>query len=129
MSNVIPHHPRIKFEQCERAIGMLTAGMLTRVVAGHFQCHKSTISRLLDRFQQTGNVADQPRSCRLRKTTLQEDRFLMTSSQCNRFLSGRKLGCLLRNATGSRVCDRTVRNRLHTARLKACCPYFGIPLT
>ena len=48
------------FEQRERAIGMLTAGMSARDVARHFQRHESTISQLLNRFQQTGNVADDP---------------------------------------------------------------------
>ena len=50
--------PGMTFEQREITIGMLTAGMFARDCAWHFQCHKSTISRLLDRFQQTGNVAD-----------------------------------------------------------------------
>ena len=117
------------FKQLERAISMLTAGMSARDVARHFQHHELTISRLLNRFQQAGNVADQPRSGRPRKTTPQEDYFLTTSSRCNRFLSSRKLGRLLRNATGTRNCDGTVRNRLHLARLKACRPYVGIPLT
>ena len=117
------------FEQRERAIGMLTAGMSATDVARHFQRHESTISRLLNRFQQTGNVADLPRSDRPRKTTPRKDRFLTTSSRRNRFLSSRKLGRLLRNATGTKVCDRRVRNRPHAARLKACRPYFGIPLT
>ena len=103
--------------------------MSAKDVARHFQCHESTISRLLNRFQQTGNVADRPRSGRPRKTTPREDRFLTTSGRRNRLLSSSKLGRLLRNATGTRVCDRTVRNRLLAARLKACRPYFGIPLT
>ena len=123
MSNVIP---RMTFQQRERAIGMLTAGMSARDVARHFQRHESTISRLLNRFQQTGNVADRSRSGRPRKTTPREDPFLRTSSRRNRFLSCRKLGGFLRNATGTRACDRTVRNRLHAARLKACRPYVGI---
>ena len=129
MSNVIPRRPGMTFEQRERAIGMLTAVMSATDVARHLQNHKSAISQLLNRFQQTGNVADRPRSGRSRKTTPQEDRFLMTSSRRNKFLSSRKLGRLLRNATGTRVCDRTVRNRLHAARLKVCRPYVGIPLT
>ena len=112
------HHPRF----AEWVISMLT-------VARHFQRHESTISRLLNRFQQTGNVADWPRSGRPRKTKTREDRFLTTSSRRNRFLSSRKLGRLLRNATGTRVCDRTVRNRLHATQLQACRPYVGIPLT
>ena len=121
--------PGMTFEQRERAFGILTAGMSARYVTRHFQRHESTISRLLNRFQQTGNVADRPRSVRPRKTTPREDHFLTTSSRRNRFLSSRKLGRLLRNATGTRVCDRTVMNRLHAARLKACRPYVGIPLT
>ena len=129
MSNVIPRWPGMMFEQCERAISMPTTGMSARDVSRHFQCHESTISQLLNRFQQTGNVTDQPISGRPRKTMPQEDRFLTTSSQCKRFLSSRKLACLLRNSTGTKVCDRTVRNRLHATRLKACRPYFGILLT
>ena len=46
------------FEQCERAIGMLTAGMLARDVTWHLQCHESTVSQLLNIFQQNGNFAD-----------------------------------------------------------------------
>ena len=38
--------------------------MSARDVARHFQRHESTISRLLNRFQQTENVADRPRSGR-----------------------------------------------------------------
>ena len=112
-----------------RVIGMLTAGMSARDVARHFQRNESTICQLLNRFQQTGNVVDRPRSGRRRKTMLREDPFLTTSSRHNGFLSSWKLGCLLRNATGTRVCDRTVRNMLLAARLKACRPYIGIPLT
>ena len=62
MSNVIPRRPGMTCEQRERAAGMLTASMSARDVARHFQHHKSTISRLLNRFQQTENVADRPRS-------------------------------------------------------------------
>ena len=129
MSKVVPCRPGMTFEQRERAIGMLTAGMSARDVARYFQRHESAISRLLNKFQQTGNIADRPRLGILRKTMPREDRFLTTSSRRNRFLSSRKLGRLLRNATGTRVCDRTVRNRLHAARLKACRPYVDIPLT
>ena len=67
--------PGMTFEQRERAIGMLTAGMSARDVARHFQLHESTISRLQYRFQQTGNVADRTTSGRSRKTSPREVRF------------------------------------------------------
>ena len=73
MSNVIPRRPRMTVEQRKRAIGMLTAGMSARDVARHFQRLESTISLLLNRFQQTGNVAERPKSGRLRKTTPPEE--------------------------------------------------------
>ena len=50
MSNIIQRRPGMTFEQCDRAIGMITAGMSARDVARHFQRHESTISRLLNRF-------------------------------------------------------------------------------
>ena len=78
MSSVIPRWPGMTFEQRERAIGMLTAGMQARDVARHFYRHESTKSRLLNGFQQNGNVADRPRSGRPRKTMPREDRFLTT---------------------------------------------------
>ena len=95
MSYVIPRRPGMTYEQCERAIDMLTAGMLARDFARHFQRHELTISRLLNRFQQNGNVADRFRSGRARKTTAQADHFLTTSSRRNTFFSSRKLGRLL----------------------------------
>ena len=110
MSNAIPRRPGMTFEQRDKAIGMLTAGMSARDVARNFQRHESTICRLLNRFQQTGNRL---RSGRPRKTTPREGRFLTSLSRRKRFLCSRKLGRLLRNATGTRVCHRTVRNRLH----------------
>ena len=127
MSNVIPCRPGMTFEQCERAIGMLTAGMPARDVAWHFQRHKSTISRLQNRFQQTGNVTDLPRPGDCVKP--RREKTVFSILRRNRFLASPSLGRLLRNAIGTRVCDRTVRNRLHAAGLKACCPYVGIPLT
>ena len=62
MTKVTPHWPGMTFEPRERAIGMLTRGILTRDVTLCFKHHKSTISQLLDRFQQTWKVADRPRS-------------------------------------------------------------------
>ena len=98
MSNVILRQPGMTFEQRDRTISMLTAGMSSRYVALHFQHHESTISPLLNRLQQTEKVADQPTLGRPRKTLPREDRFFTTSSRCNRFLSSRKLGRLLKNA-------------------------------
>lgn len=121
--------PGLTLDQRNVAIGMLTAGMMVKQVAQHFQVSESAISRLRTKFQQTGSVKDRPRSGRPRKTSRREDNYIVTSSRRDRFLSSTKLAGLVRNATGTRICARTVRNRLRAARLRARRPYVGVPLT
>ncbi len=116
-------------ERRQMAIGMLTAGMKVRDVARHFLVHECTIGRLKRRFLETGAVADRPRSGRPRKTTPREDRFIVTSSRRNRFMSSRQLLQRVRATTGTRISDTTVRNRLRSARLRGRRPYVGVPLT
>jgi len=116
-------------EERQRAIGMLHAGMTARAVARHFNRHESTISRFRNRLRETERVNDRPRLGRPRKTTPREDRHITTLSRRNRFMSGGKIARDLMNTTGTRLCLRTVKNRLRAARLKVCRPYVGIPLT
>ena len=116
-------------EERQRAVGMLHAGMTAKGVARHFNHHESTISRLRNRMRETGRVNDRPRSGRPQKTTPCKDRRITTLSQRNRFMSSGKIARDLMNTTWTRVCLRTVRNRLRTASLEACRPYVGIPLT
>ena len=112
--------PGMTLFERQRPVVVLKAGMSLTDVALHFNRHVSTIHRLRHRLQATGSVKDRPRSGRPRKTTPREDRFIVTSSRRIRRYSSRKLMRLLRNATGTRVSDKTVRNRLRSARLKAC---------
>ena len=44
--SIMGRRPGMTFEERERAIGMLTAGMSARDVARHFQRHESTIKRM-----------------------------------------------------------------------------------
>jgi hypothetical protein len=44
--------------EASQAVGMLQAGQVQRAVAGHFNVSQSVISRLWNRFQHTGNVAE-----------------------------------------------------------------------
>ncbi len=57
----------------ERAIGMLTAGMSTRVVAHEFNVHFSTVSRLQKCFREFGSTSNQPHNRRPRVTTPAQD--------------------------------------------------------
>lgn len=121
--------PGLTLEQRQFALGMLGAGMRYRDVARQFNVHESTISRLKTRFEQTGSASDKPRSGRPRKTTPREDNYIVTTSRRNRFMSATVIAGRLQNSTGTRVSVGTVRNRLRKARLRACRPYVGVPLT
>ena len=57
-----------------QAVGMHNGGFRHRRVADHFRVNHSIIVRLMQRFRQTGNVTDRPRTGRPRNTTLREDR-------------------------------------------------------
>ena len=101
--------------QRNMAIGMLTTGSSIRDVSRHFNYTERTIHRLKSRYNQTGNVTDLPRTDRPRKTTEHQDRYIVTSSRRNRFLSRDKLRNRLQQATDVRVSNQTVQNRLHAA--------------
>ena len=96
---------------------------MVKEVAQHFHVSESAISRLRTKYRQTGTIKDRPRPGRPRKTTRREDNFIVTSSRRNRFLSSTRIAGLVRNATGTRICPKTVRNRLRAARLRGRRPY------
>ena len=102
---------------------------MVKEVAQHFHVSESAISRLRTKYRQTGTIKDRPRPGRPRKTTRREDNFIVMSSRRNRFLSSTRIAGLVRNATGTRICPKTVRNRLRAARLRGRRPYVGVPLT
>ena len=102
---------------------------MVKEVAQQFHVSESAISRLRTKYRQTGTIKDRPRPARPRKTTRREDNFIVTSSRRNRFLSSTRIAGLVRNATGTGICAKTVRNRLQAARLRGRHPYVGVPLT
>ena len=105
-----------------QAVCMLQAGRVQKAVAGHFNVSQSVISRLWNRFQRTGNVAERPRSGRPKKTTVGQDRYLSNMAKRQRFQSAVRLNSEFRTATGVRVSSQTVSNKLHTANLRAYRP-------
>lgn len=111
--------PRISENEVRRVIGMLTAGCSQRDVAQEFNVHPSTLCRLLNRFRTTRNVNDRQRSGRPRKKTVRQDRSIVTTSRCNRYMAAPKVAEGLRLATGEGLCGQSVRNRLRSANVRA----------
>ena len=68
---------RLNNDERNQAIGMLNSGMSATVLSRHFGCTPNTIERLRRRFRAIGNVADRPRSGRLRVTAAADDRYFV----------------------------------------------------
>jgi hypothetical protein len=76
----------------------------------HFGCHRNTIFRLRQRFQQTGGVADRPRPGRQRVTNPRSDRFIMLTHL------GRRFQTATSSARQYGISKQTVLPRLRQAR-------------
>ena len=72
-------------QQRALALGMVEAGVDQSAVARTFGVHRSTITRLVRRYRQTGTVNDRPRTGRPRATTLRQDRTMSVMHLQNRF--------------------------------------------
>ena len=94
--------------------------------ANTFNVSKSVISRLWNRYQQTQNVDDQPRSGRPRATTGVQVRLIRNQAPRNRAQTANQIVANLHQATGVRVTSQTIRNRLRAAHLQAR-PYRVVP--
>jgi len=105
-----------------QAIGMLQAGQTQRNVAFQFGVSQSVISRVWTRFQGTGTVNERPRSGRPRATTQRQDRYIALLARRQRFQAAPRLANQFNVATGLRITPQTLRNRLHTANLRAYRP-------
>ena len=119
--------PPLRAAARENAIGRLQAGQRQADVAHALNVSQSTISRLWNRFRQSGSTADAPRSGRPRVTTPAQDRFIRLRHLRNRFLSAQSTVQALPG--NQRISRQTVRNRIHGAGLRAYRPYQGNVLT
>jgi transposase len=108
--------------EAAQAVGMFQAGQVQRAVAGQFNVSQSVISRLWNGFHHTGNIAERPRSGRPRKTTMRQDRYLSNMAKRQRFQIAVRLNSDFRTVTGVGVSSQLVRNRLHTANMRAYRP-------
>ena len=112
---------RLNQNQRIQALTMLARGDNVSNVSRAFGCHRNTIIRLRQRFQQTGGVADRRRPGRPRVTNPRTDRFIMLTQLRRRFhtetSSERQYG----------ISKQTVLCRLRQARqpIRPRRPYVG----
>ena len=99
--------PRINQNQRIQALSMLARG---DNVSRAFGCHRNTIIRLRQRFQQSGGAADRRRPVRPRVTNVRTDRFITLTHVRRRFQAATN------SAKQYGISKQTVLRRLRQAR-------------
>ncbi|GFX59917.1 transposable element Tcb2 transposase [Trichonephila clavipes] len=102
-----------------RVVGRLEGGQTQAEVAQAFGVSQSVISRIWNRFLETGSACRRPGQGRRRTTTPNEDRYLVLTARRHRNMNATLLQQHLCSATGTTVSTQTVRNRLHSVGLYA----------
>ncbi|GFW25816.1 transposable element Tcb2 transposase [Trichonephila clavipes] len=102
-----------------RVVGRLEGGKTQTEVAQAIGVSQSVISRIWNRFLETGSAGRRPGQGRRRATMPNEDRYLVLTARRHRNMNATLLQQHLRSATGTTVSTQTVRNRLHGVGLYA----------
>ncbi|GFT21137.1 transposable element Tcb2 transposase [Trichonephila clavipes] len=112
-----------------RVVGRLEGGQTQAEVAQAIGVSQSVISRIWNRFMETGSAGRRPGQGRRRETTPNEDRYLVLTARRHRNKNAILLQQHLRSATGTTVSTQTVQNRLHGVGLYARQPMVCVRLT
>jgi transposase len=115
--------PRLDPATRNIAIGRLQAGESQNEVPRTLNVNQSTISRLWNRFQQTGSTNDSQRSRRPHITTPGQDRFIRVFHPRNRNVVASTTAVGIPGLR--RINSQTVRNRLRQHGIRHRRPYFG----
>ncbi|GFV00655.1 transposable element Tcb2 transposase [Trichonephila clavipes] len=102
-----------------RVVGKLEGGQTQAEVAQTIGVLQSVISRIWNRFLETGSAGRRLGQDRRRATTPNEDRYLVLTARRHRNKNATLLQQHLRSATGTTVSTQTVRNQVHGVGLYA----------
>ncbi|KAF2893774.1 hypothetical protein ILUMI_12399 [Ignelater luminosus] len=103
----------VSVEDAVKASTLLEEGYSMRYVANLLERNRSTISRMIERFNQTGSYNRRPGQGRKRSTDARDERFLRQSSALrNKTVTGTMLKNELALARNVMIASRAVRRRL-----------------
>ncbi|GFU86776.1 transposable element Tcb2 transposase [Trichonephila clavipes] len=112
-----------------KVVGRLEGGQTQAEVAQAIGVSQSEISRIWNRFLETGSAGRRPGQGRRRATMHNEDRYLVLTTWRHRNMNATLLQQHLCSATGTTVLTQTVRNRFHGVGLYARQPMVCVRLT
>ena len=102
-----------------RAVEMLEMGFPRRQVADVLVVSQSVVARLWARFQETGRYTRRPGQGRGRCTADVQDRYVRTLALRYRQSTATRIQSDFQIATGRRLSDQTIHNRLHEYGMNA----------
>ncbi|GFV72055.1 transposable element Tcb2 transposase [Trichonephila clavipes] len=111
--STISQQSHLTFSEAWRVVGWLEGGQTQSEVAQAIGVSQSVISRIWNRFLETGSAGRRPGRGRRWATTLNEDRYLVLTARRHRNMNATLLQQHLRSATGTTVSTQTIGNRLH----------------
>ncbi|XP_052268074.1 uncharacterized protein LOC127869486 [Dreissena polymorpha] len=121
--------PRLLEHERSEAVVMLRAGTGVTDVARQFNCARSTVKRLWERYNVTGIVKDRPHSGQPKITTPRQDANLRRVHSRFRFCSATQSARLTIGIRGRPIHAPTVRRRLRAVALHCRRPKQGYILT
>ena len=104
--------PRLNFAEINQVLGYLADGISQTVVAWQYNVLRSTISRLVQRVNVTGTVADRPRSDAPRVTSIRQYNLKRQRHLRDRFSTARSMSNAVKGKRGRPIHRDKVINRL-----------------
>lgn len=105
-------------EECAQAVVLREEGWTYTRIAERFGVSHTSVSRMLQRFRETGMNVRRPGQGRPRVTTAIQERYLRVSSLRQRFATARLLQNQLEQTHGVQISTQTIRNRLREYDLR-----------
>ncbi|CAH0561705.1 unnamed protein product, partial [Brassicogethes aeneus] len=116
-------------DECAQVVVLVQEGWSYRRIAERFGVSHTSISRMFQRYMETGGHTRRPGQGRNRATTPAQDRFLRLLTLRQRFVTTRMLQSQLENVEGVQISIETIRQRLRKDNLQPRIPARGPLLT
>lgn len=121
--------PRNELSQFDRAriIALWQEGLSRHQIANRLNFVRSTVSRTISRYEETGEVHSRPRSGRPRVTSIREDRYIAQSARRYRLITVPALRSTFQRTYNRVISSATVRRRVLSSGLRSRRP-LRVPL-
>jgi transposase len=115
----------VSAETVSAIIALIDDGRSQSYVARRFGVSRSTVQRVHARYLETGLLIRRPGTGPRRKTYERDDRFVVSQSIRNRYLTAVEIRNHLQHVRNVNVSERTIRRRLNAANLVSRRPATG----